>query len=140
MGLDIRCKCGAIDFRAGSYTGYNRWRAVLAKFAGIQDLKAFWIKAGGIENRKGKEPFFELINFSDCEGVISHKECKRLLHDFDRLAKKLQRKDRSALFWAKLFQGLKISDEELENWIRKFKQWYEAIRHATGSGCTIVFC
>jgi len=140
MGLDIKCKCGEIEFEAGSYIGYNWWRAILAKFAGIQNLAAFWIKAGGIENRKGKEPFFELINFSDGEGVIPHKECKRLLPDFDKLAKKLRQNDKSSLLWTKLFQGLKISDDELVYWTRKFKRWHKAIRHAAKDGCAIVFC
>lgn len=75
------------EFRAGSYSGYNHWRNELAKLAGYkQSTYAF---NGKIELRYDatvwnlKEgPFWELINFSDAEGVIGPVVCKKIYNDF----------------------------------------------------------
>lgn len=66
-------------FRAGSYGGYNNWRNGLAELAGYDPIddrhdKGAWETDGG--------PFWELINFSDCEGVIGSSVSKKLLADF----------------------------------------------------------
>lgn len=77
-----------LKFRAGSYGGYNKWREQLAKLAGYpavrheshyeppEDLYA----AGAWDAKEG--PFWELINFSDCEGVIGPKTSAKLAKDF----------------------------------------------------------
>lgn len=75
------------DFRAGSYGGYNNWREELAKLAGYPAKEAnrygtmtmrhdagAWAAEGG--------PFWELINFSDCEGVIGATVSAKLAKDF----------------------------------------------------------
>lgn len=78
----------AFAFRAGSYSGYNYWRNELAKLAGNEQTpyRSF---DGKIElrydatvwkNKKG--PFWELIYFSDAEGVIGPIVCKRVYKDF----------------------------------------------------------
>ncbi|WP_457417766.1 hypothetical protein [Roseateles sp. P5_E7] len=76
------------DFRAGSYSGYNHWRNELAKLAGYKQTpyKSF---NGKIELRYDatvwsikKGPFWELIDFSDAEGVIGPAVCKRVYADF----------------------------------------------------------
>ncbi|SFW55432.1 hypothetical protein SAMN03159511_4381 [Pseudomonas sp. NFACC19-2] len=78
----------AFDFRAGSYTGYNYWRNELAKLAGYKQTpyKSF---SGETELRydatvwMGKKgPFWELIDFSDAEGVIGPTVCTRVYKDF----------------------------------------------------------
>jgi hypothetical protein len=75
------------EFRAGSYSGYNWWRNELAKLAGYVpkiethlgkteerfDVSA-WKSKGG--------PFWELINFSDTEGVIGPVAAAKLYRDF----------------------------------------------------------
>lgn len=66
-------------FRAGSYSGYNNWRNSLAQLAGYESIdgrhdKGAWETDGG--------PFWELITFSDCEGVIGSHVSKKLLADF----------------------------------------------------------
>lgn len=77
-----------IDFRAGSYGGYNRWREELARLAGYPETyhessygpprmlcaAACWSGATG--------PFSELINFSDAEGVIGPVTAGNLARDF----------------------------------------------------------
>lgn len=54
------------SFRAGSYSGYNDWRSQLKNM---------------VDNEKD---FQELINFSDCEGVIGSVTSKKLLEDFKK--------------------------------------------------------
>jgi len=66
----------SLHFRAGSYSGYNLWRAELARLAGV-DLEALW--GNGSEEEL---PFAELLNFSDCEGSIGPQVCQKLARDF----------------------------------------------------------
>lgn len=66
-------------FRAGSYSGYNTWRNELAKMAGYPEIKGRYDE-GAWEEESG--PFLDLINYSDCEGVIGTGVCKNLLADF----------------------------------------------------------
>ena len=74
---------GTLQFRAGSYSGYNEWREQLAKLAGYPAVtnkskphsEAAWQKDSG--------PFWELINFSDCEGTLGSAICAKLAKDFD---------------------------------------------------------
>lgn len=74
-------------FRAGSYGGYNGWRQELAKIAGwptapyeqygrttMRHDASAWAAKGG--------PFWELINFSDCEGIIGPEVSAKLAADF----------------------------------------------------------
>ena len=78
----------AFSVHAGSYSRYNHWRDQLAALAGY---------ALGHYTRYGKDwpsyaatvwedpklgPFMELINFSDCEGVIGAKTSAKLAADF----------------------------------------------------------
>jgi hypothetical protein len=51
------------NFRAGSYSGYNSWRAELNNF-------------------KGGTAFQEMIDFADNEGVIGSELSKKLYDDF----------------------------------------------------------
>jgi len=67
-------------FRAGSYSGYNVWRNSLARVAGYSPLtdgrydEGAWAATGG--------PFWEMINFTDCDGVLGTAVCKKLCADF----------------------------------------------------------
>ena len=65
-------------FRAGSYSGYNEWRGVLCKaILGVSD-RELWAD----ELKYRGRPFYELINFSDCEGVIGFIAARKLYRDF----------------------------------------------------------
>lgn len=68
-----------LRFRAGSYGGYNHWREKLAKMIGTtpQDL---WNENDSAAARS--TPFYELICFSDCDGVIGPKTSAKLYADF----------------------------------------------------------
>lgn len=71
-----------------SYGGYNEWREWLARFAGwpttpylrfgkVEELHA----ATAWETEDGG-PFWELICFSDCEGVLGSAVCRKLADEF----------------------------------------------------------
>jgi hypothetical protein len=81
----------SFDFRAGSYSGYNGWRNELAKLAG--NPPSPYTLDGKTEPRydatvwkRKSGPFWELIAFSDAEGVIGPVVCKRVHADFVRFA------------------------------------------------------
>lgn len=61
-------------FRAGSYSGYNRWREQLAALVDSTPEKV-WDGAP-------VPAFAELINFSDAEGAIGGPVCAKLAKDF----------------------------------------------------------
>lgn len=73
-------------FRAGSYGGYNAWRTWLAGLVGTTP-DAAW--AGQYHG-----PFAELINFSDCEGVIGSKTAAKLAKDFAEFDAKAKAADK----------------------------------------------
>jgi hypothetical protein len=64
-------------FRAGSYGGYNEWRRQLARLVDVTP-EELWNGGPGAK----KTPFYELIHFSDCEGVIGPKTAAKLARDF----------------------------------------------------------
>ena len=73
------------SFRAGSYSGYNDWREHLAKMVGYPSVDAetdprHAHSNGACESTEG--PFWELIFFSDCEGVIGTAISTKLAKDF----------------------------------------------------------
>lgn len=75
------------DFRAGVYSGYSAFRESLAKLAGYP--KAVTTYRGITETRHDEGafaasggPFWELIYFSDCEGVIGPTTSAKLARDF----------------------------------------------------------
>jgi hypothetical protein len=79
----------AFDFRAGAYSGYSYWRNELAKLAGNEQTP--FESSGKTELRYDatvwkfkRGPFWELIDFSDAEGVIGPVVCKRVYQDFLR--------------------------------------------------------
>lgn len=66
------------SFRAGSYSGYNRWRETLSLAIHGVMPSIIWDSPG---EYKGKD-FFEIINFSDCEGFMGPQVSKKLHSDF----------------------------------------------------------
>lgn len=67
------------SFRAGSYSGYNFWRNQLSIMAGYPGVNYVWDR---FDTTKEMKPFYELINFSDCEGIIGSEISKKLYQDF----------------------------------------------------------
>ena len=142
-GLDIACRCGKIGFRASSYTGFHRWRVILAKSVGI-DLDAM-VDFGGTEPWRTDAPFRELLHHSDCDRNLTRRQCANLANDI-------------AEYETSIVQGLpKVIAEigiqvdiglgnmgwdvasDTEYWVSKWQLWKEAIAHAT-EGCVLRFC
>lgn len=65
-------------FRAGSYSGYNAWREWLCSTFLQVTPEEVWSNP----EKYRKLPFYYLINFSDCEGVIAGDAVTKLLQDF----------------------------------------------------------
>jgi hypothetical protein len=98
-------------FRAGSYGGYNQWRAQLAQLAGYPSDRYVWDH----EQELLGKPFVELISFSDCEGVIGPAVSAKLAGDF-------------AAFQAK-------ADAHEDEWFRsKYADWRAAFEAAAKGG------
>lgn len=105
-------------FRAGSYSGYGEWRDLLAKLAGYPATRegsrhshsaGAWKAEGG--------PFWELINFSDCDGVIGPVTSWKLAADFAEWDER-----------AKAFA-------ETRQWFYElYRSWREAFEMAADSG------
>jgi hypothetical protein len=65
-------------FRAGSYSGYNQFRRGISQIILGKMPEEIW----GNETSYMGKPFFELINFSDCEGHFGPLVSKKLHKDF----------------------------------------------------------
>jgi len=104
------------DFRAGSYSGYNRWRDQLSRFAHGVSPETVWGNADYV----GK-PFYELIEFSDCEGFIGPVVATKLSRDF-------QEHTSEAIKWSRQYGA------EADYWLQKYHDWMKAFRLASDNG------
>jgi len=112
---------------SSAYSSYNTWREGLAELAGYEaklDADAVGLgRAGRLSHSVGawdatEGPFWELINFSDCEGVIGADVSAKLHADF------VAYRGRASAF-AK-------GDQQ---WFVRYCAWEEAFRHASDGGC-----
>jgi hypothetical protein len=71
-GVDV------MGFRAGSYGSYNRWREKLSQLVLGVEPRLVWVNEAEFKHM----PLFELIHFSDCEGVIGSEAAARLAGHF----------------------------------------------------------
>jgi hypothetical protein len=101
-----------INFRAGSYSGYNRAREAISRLALDVEPKTVWDNPDAYS----EGPFFELVNFSDGEGTIGPEACADLAADFE------QHRDRIA----------PLLDEDFG--AGYYALWEQAFRLAAGSG------
>lgn len=113
---------GQIDFRAGSYGGYNNWRRTLCQLIHGVSVETFWEDS---EDYKGK-PFYELINFSDCEGIIGPKTCAKLANDFNDYRELV----RSARAKTHAIQGYRGQDY----WMESYDEWLQGFSFAANTG------
>jgi hypothetical protein len=115
-------------FRAGSYSAYNNWRELLSYMIGFPNALSIWeivkrdISIGNIlsEPTSFNIPFIELIYFSDCEGVIGEKICKKLYEDF--------------ISYKNEANKIKNSD-----WISLYDDFLKAFKIGSNNGC-VQFC
>jgi hypothetical protein len=110
----------SFHFRAGSYSGYNTWRRALCQaIHGVSDTQ-FWKKA---ENFIG-QPFYELINFSDCEGQIGPKISEKLYQDFTNP----ENEEKFLYYCNQNLETEMLREFYLENW-EDFKKAFQMARH-----------
>lgn len=67
------------SFRAGPYSYYNQFRDALCYAIHGVSAQEFWMNSNSY---LGSE-FYELIDFSDCEGVLGPRACQKLSNDFN---------------------------------------------------------
>jgi hypothetical protein len=111
---------GSFHFRAGSYSSYNSWRRALCEaIHGVNDAE-FWKDE---ENYIGK-PFYELINFSDCEGQIGPKVAEKLYQDFTNP----ENEEKFLYYCNQNLETEMLREFYLENW-EDFKKAFQMARH-----------
>ncbi len=120
-----RCYAGSgqqVAFRAGSYTTYNEWRRELAKRALGAPLSAVWANPSRFIGR----PFFEILNFSDCEGTIGPIAAAELAADFASLRETVAAKP--------------LPDPEDEDWfMNRYDAFRTSFRLAAHGGGLVLF-
>ena len=69
--------------RIGAYSFYGAWREKLAELAGYSPVTGSSrpYSLGAWTSTEG--PFWELIDFTDCDGVLGTAVCQKLAEDFD---------------------------------------------------------
>lgn len=71
------------SFEAGAYSTYNRWRSWLSmSFIGATPREIWTSPTDAYRT----QPFYELVNFSDCEGLIAGPTATKLFEDFTKYA------------------------------------------------------
>jgi hypothetical protein len=76
----------AVDF-GYSYGGYNNLRKQLSMVAGYDDINDIW------DGTISEGAFVEVINFSDCEGIIGSVVSAKLAKDFAEYQSKADEQD-----------------------------------------------
>lgn len=116
-------------FRAGSYSGYNKWRKLLSEMIGYTLEKIWSISQALIRDDKLNQilddrskisiPFIELITFSDCEGYIGSIISNKLFQDFKSNREK----------------AVNFANSKNINWfIRLYDNFMEGFRIASNNG------
>jgi hypothetical protein len=110
----------SFGFRAGGYSGFNAWRNELAKMAGYplgqyEQYGKLWDSYCVACWEGAKGPFSELINFSDCEGIIGSAVAAKLAKDFAE------------------FQAA-AEKVEMPHFIIKYTEWRKAFEMAADAG------
>lgn len=109
----------SVDFRAGSYSGYNNWRSQLARLVGANDVTV-WRTRDDASTRA--LPFYELIDFADNEGVIGPVVSAKLAKHF------ADWQERAEQFAAEL------GDESGRWFLEKYADWRKAFELAANGG------
>lgn len=109
-----------VHFRAGSYSGYNRWREWLARSAGTTP-EAIWSEGGTTGNDLDL-----LINFSDCDGTFGSAAAHRVALALAAHRVAFER-------WAKE----NLLADEVDYALSRYDLWTAAMRTAAQGGVLI---
>jgi hypothetical protein len=105
------------DFSVGSYSSYGTFRRELSETFLNSPPEKVWSNPKSYEG----QPFYELIDFSDCEGVLGTEVCAKLHKDF--------------------VEGREKFVEEVQSdWsVERYDSWTKALEIAKEDG-VIIFC
>jgi hypothetical protein len=126
MGLDITCECGAISFRAGSYSSFHWWRVTLAKALdypivtderGDEDYKVCF----GL-------PMAIFLLHSDSSGELLPSECELLLKDLLRNKKRISE-----------YAIAHLDSSDATYFLQKLQEWEKAFQHSVEKRCILIF-
>lgn len=129
------------SFRAGSYSGYGQFRKILA----MCTLGATSVDVWANEEEYVNKPFFELINFSDCEGCIGPRVSAELYQDFvdnrERFIRNLKQEidftketENPLALEPEFILDLELSDMDIEYYIEKYDDFLLAFELAKENG------
>jgi len=100
-----------------SYSGYGVLRETLARVSGWPSIPhtsyGEETKLHAASAWAAKEgPFWEIINFSDCEGTIGAPACAKLLGDFEKFADAAEKESgHFRSFYKGLWEGVKMGSD-----------------------------
>jgi hypothetical protein len=113
-------------FRAGSYSGYNDYRNMLAEAGMGAEDRVIWKQ----EDKFRGQPFWEQVNFSDCEGTIGPKTSAKLAKDY------AENRQKFSDFVLKTVGGDK---ENHEYYMYLYDEWAAAFKTAAETGGLVIF-
>ena len=128
-------------FSAGSYSGYNLFRKALALCTLGVDHHTVWEAEDIYMNR----PFFNLLNFSDCEGTIGPSYSEALFEDFrdnrDKFIRNLKQEidftketENPLAMEPEFILDLDLSQDSIEYYIELYDNWMKAFELAKDDG------
>lgn len=109
-----------VRFSAGSYHGYNHWRATLSQTVNGLQPESVWHQADALAHL----PFFELINFSDCEGTIGPEAAADLVQDFDD--------------YSEIVREAQGEEDPFARFVAQYDRWREAFLVASDGGMVVL--
>ena len=113
------------DFRAGSYSGYNDYRNKLAEcFLNVSD-RGVWANP---EQFEGK-PFYEQIDFSDCEGYMGPEVSAKLHQDYVNGREQ----------WEEWLKENEYNSDNVDWYLSRYDNWTKAFGLAADGGI-LRFC
>lgn len=121
------------SIKVGSYTFYNSWREMLSQLALGMPATTVWESP----EMEGK-PFYELIDFSDCSGILGTDVCCKLLDDFEESRGTIESNISNRAIKAALTktQIEEWSDDQIDEFWDLYDEFIEALRTAAGEeGC-----
>ena len=130
------------QFRAGSYSGHNIFRKVLSQCTLGVEIDTVWEAQDIYMNR----PFFNFLNFSDCEGIIGPDYSASLFEDFrdnrDRFIRNLKQEidftketeNPLALEPEFIIEDFNLSDMDIEYYTETYDNWTLAFELAKDGG------
>lgn len=112
MGLDIMVVKEDYGFRVGSYSYFNDFREEVARVVGfnLNEMVGF-----GGTIKWGDQAFKELINHSDCDGILDSADCDSLTEDFKKYDERMKEwlSEEHYTTYTELMEAInKVADEE----------------------------